>query len=450
MAVVENNHNDGTPPAGQAKRSTKTPPIARLATRDALQDPLSYYLNLTLQYGDLVCYRAAPEPGYLVSHPSYVKHILVENNQNYTKETYINQMFKKAVGDGLLTSEGEEWRRQRRLMQGAFHQNHLARMDYTITEIVEGMLARWQVAADNGIPIHVAHEMAALTLKITTNLLFGIDLGAEASVVGEAVDLGGALLERPNHPRFKTGIAMIADVVNHVIAERRRSPDKFGDLLSLLLTAKNDETGQGMDDRLIRDQVITLLLAGYETTASALTWTIYLLSQHPEVMGALQAEVSEVLGGNKPGYTDLPRLDYTRMVFEESLRLYPPAWVLGRKVISDDELGDFIIPADTILAISPYTLHRHPQFWERPDVFDPMRFTKDNAARQDRFAYIPFGAGPRKCIGNNLAMLEAQLALAMIAQRFSLHLVANQPLRPEVIFVLRGDRNMRVILEPLQ
>jgi cytochrome P450 len=450
MAVVENNRNDGSLSGSQAKRSAKTPPIARLATRDALQDPLSYFLNLTLQYGDLVCYRAAPEPGYLVSQPAYVKHILVENNQNYTKETYINQMFKKAVGDGLLTSEGEEWRRQRRMMQGAFHQNHLAKMDNTIAEIVEEMLAHWQVAADNGTPIHVAREMAELTLKITTNLLFGVDLGAEARVVGEAVDLGGALLERPNNPRFKTGITMIADVVHRLIAERRRSPDKFGDLLSLLLTAKSDETGQGMDDRLIRDQVITLLLAGYETTASALTWTLYLLSQHPEVMAVLQAEVNEVLGGNKPGYADLPRLEYTRMVFEETLRLYPPAWVLGRKVINDDELGDFTIPADTILAISPYTLHRHPQFWERPDVFDPMRFTKDHVAGQNRFAYIPFGAGPRKCIGNNLAMLEAQLAIAMIAQRFSLRLIADQPIRPEVIFVLRGDRNMRVILEPVR
>jgi cytochrome P450 len=450
MVKKKDNHINGMPSSSQTNGKAKTPPVAHPATRDLLRDPLAFYLNLTSQYGDLVCYRAAPEPGYLVNHPSYAKHILVDNNQNYTKETYINQMFKKAVGDGLLTSEGEEWHRQRRLMQAAFHQKHLATMDNAITEIVEQMLLHWQVAAEAGTPIYAAHEMAELTLKITTNVLFGVDLGGESRRIGEAVDLGAALLERPNNPRFKSGIAFMAEIVNRIIAERRQSPTGSNDLLSLLLTARYVETGEGMDDQQIRNQVITLLLAGYETTASALTWTLYLLTQHPEVLAALQTEVREVLGGRKPVTADLPRLEYTRMVFRETLRLYPPAWVMGRKVINDDQMGGFTIPADTILAISPYTLHRHPQFWEHPDSFDPMRFTKDNAARQNRFAFIPFGAGPRQCIGNNLAMLEAQLAIAMIAQRFNLRLVADHPIRPEAIFVLRPDRNMQVILEPLR
>jgi cytochrome P450 len=334
-------------------------------------------------------------------------------------------------------------------MQPAFHQKSLAKLDTAITGTIEQMLAKWQVVAEQGTPIHLAHEMALLTLTITTNLLFGVDLGMESKLVGEAVDLGGALLERPSHPRFKSALTTVSEIVNRIIAERRQSPNESPDLLSILLAAKNTDAGKGLDDRQIRDQVITLLLAGYETTASALTWTFYLLCQSPEVMSNLQAEVKEVLNGNRPRYTDLPRLKYAGMVFKESLRLYPPAWILGRKGIEDDELGDFSVPAGTILAISPYTLHRHPGFWEHPDLFDPTRFSPDKSNKLNRFAYIPFGAGPRQCIGNNLAMLEGQLAIAMIVQRYNLTLVADLPVKPEAIFVLRPDRNMRVMLEAL-
>ena len=427
----------------------KIPPSPPGSMRAQIRAPLSFFLTLTRTYGDIVCYRAAPEPAYLVNHPDYVRRVLVDNNRNYSKETYINQMFKTAVGNGLLTSEGEVWRKQRRLMQPAFHHQRLEKLDGLITGAAGAMLERWGAAAEAGQAIDIAREMASLTLTITTKALFGIDLGEDVNSVGAAVNMGADLLERPKNPRFRKALQSVKDVVERIISERRLAHEDTGDLLSMLLQVRDEETGLGMDNQQLRDQVITLLLAGYETTASALTWTWYLLSQHPESAERMQAESRRVLAGRSPANADLPNLPYARMVFEESMRLFPPAWILGRKALSDDQIGGYQVPAGTIVAISPYTLHRHPGFWERPDDFEPERFSPERSAGRNRYVYIPFGAGPRKCIGNTFGMLEAQLILPTVAGRFNLRLAPGIEINPQPVFILRPNRDMLMIPEAL-
>ena len=420
----------------------RTPPSPEGQARALVRDPLNFFLTLTRQYGDVVRYRPAPDPAILVNHPDYIRHILVDNNRNYTKDTYINQKFKDQVGDGLLTSEGAVWRQQRRLMQPAFHHTRLERLDQPIVDLVTARLERWQAAAAKGEPVDIASEMGGLTLSITTRLLFGIDLGEQVDEVGRAVNMGGDLLERPNHPRFRNGIQIIQGIVERIIRERRASFVDTGDLLSILISSRDEQTGASLDDRQLRDQVLTLLLAGYETTASALTWTWFLLSHNPAAFQRMRAEALQVLGGRQPTYADLEALTFARNVFQEGIRLYPPAWILGRRALADDAVGGFRIPAGTIVAISPYTVHRHLDFWDSPEQFDPDRFLTERFNGLHRYAYIPFGGGPRLCIGNSLAFLEAQIILAMIARSFYPRLLPGLSVRPQPIFILRPDRNM--------
>jgi cytochrome P450 len=289
-------------------------------------------------------------------------------------------------------------------------------------------------------------EMAALTLGITTRALFGVDLEARVNAVGQAMNMGADLLEKPSRPRFRKAFQMIIEVVDEIISQRRSSSEMGDDLLSRLMLAGR-ETGEAMDDREIRHQVITLLLAGYETTANALTWTWYLLAQHPDSFMKLQAEVRTVLGNRRATANDLPSLTYTRMVFEEGMRLYPPAWVLGRKSLGEDQLGNYRIPADATIAISPYTLHRHLAFWEDPDIFSPERFTPDGSAGKARSAYMPFGIGQRQCIGKDMALIEAPVILSGLAQEFHVRLLPGQNIKPKALFVLRPDRPVMMKIE---
>jgi cytochrome P450 len=426
------------------------PPNPRGSTRELVRQPLSFFQAITRQYGDVVCYRSAPEVAFLVSHPDHIRHILVENNKNYSKATYSNTKFKDVIADGLLVSEGDSWLRQRRLMQPAFHQNRLTQLVPLVTSETTRVIQSMDAAAAQGQPVDISKLMASLTLSITTKALFGVDLGDEVNNVGDVINMAADLLEKPKYARFQNALQYVDQVVMSIIEERRRTNTDTGDLLSKLLQARDEETGQGMDDQQLRNQVITLLLAGYETTANALTWTWYLLAQNPEAAAKLHEEAVRVLKqGSLPSNEDLANLPYTRMVFEEALRLYPPAWVLGRKALGEDEIGGFRVPVGTIIAISPYVVHRHPDFWDEPEVFDPLRFTSERSARRHRFAYLPFGAGPRQCIGNTLALLEAQIIVSMIARRFDLALVPDQDVHPQPLFILRPDRPVLMQVHPV-
>jgi cytochrome P450 len=442
--MTQSELNSRTPPI----TGHRLPPTPQGSLRDLVRDPLNYFLSITRQYGDIVCYRPAPETAYLINHPDYIHHVLVDNHRNYNKDTYSNQAFKKAIGPGLINFEGDAWLRQRRLMQPAFHQNRLEALDGVIVQATSDMLDRWQTCYDNSQTVDVAREMAALTMTITCRVLFGVDLGSEVNAIGEIINGVATLLEKPNHPRLQQAAREFSGVVDGIIAQRRRDFSDQGDLMSLLMTARAEDGETRIDDQQLRNEVMGLLLAGYETTANALTWTYYLLSQNPWASRRLRDEVQQDLGERRPTAADLSRLPYLRLILDESLRLFPPAWIIGRRAIADDVLGGYHVPAGTVIAICIYTLHRHPAFWEQPDLFDPERFTPERSANRKRYAYIPFSIGPRQCIGSNFALLEASLILACIAQRFELRLLSGIEVQPQALFVLRPNRDLWMTLHP--
>jgi len=433
----------------QASEDHRLPPtIAGANVREMVRDPLQFFRNIASQYGDIVCYRPAPEPAYLLTHPDYIRHVLVDKNRNYSKDTRSNQIFGKVVGKGLNTSEGETWRKQRRMMQPAFHHTRIEKLDGMIVEVAQSMLDRWQHAFESNQPIDIAREMAALTLTVTTRALFGVDLGDEVRELGEIINRAANYFEKPSNPLLVESAQEFGKVVDRIIQQRKQNFVDGGDLLSSMILARDDQSGTGMDDEQLRDQVMSLTLAGYETTASALTWTWHLLAQNLWAVDRLRSEVRDALQGRPPRYSDLENLPFTGMVLDESLRLFPPAWILGRRAIDVDAIDGYYIPADTVIAICIYTLHRHPGFWDLPDTFDPERFSPKNSEGRHKYAYIPFGGGPRQCIGNHLGLMEAALVMVSVLQRFELHSIPGMDVHPQALFVLRPNRDVMMSLHP--
>ena len=425
---------------------------------DFQADPLRAYTEAARQYGDIVRFRSGPWHSYLVTHPDYVKHVLQDNHRNYNKGALSDAYLKPLLGQGLITSEGDFWLRQRRLMQPAFHKQRLAHFGQTMTDKTLAMLDRWQTYAASGEPFDVSAEMMRLTLSIVGKTLFSAEVEDTSGEVGRAMEVAQAHVNyRTTHPfslperfptprnrRFRQAKATFDRILLSIIEERRRSGEDKGDLLGMLLAARDEATGEGMSDQQLRDETVTLFLAGHETTSNTLTWTWYLLSQHPEVARRLREELSRLLGGRTPTVADIPHLKYTTQVLEETMRLYPPAWVITRGAIGPDEIGGYPIPARALISISPYVTHRHPDFWPNPEVFDPERFTPERAADRPRYAYFPFGGGPRQCIGNNFALMEATLLLATIAQAGQLDLAPGHRVALEPLITLRPRYGMRM------
>ncbi len=431
---------------------------------DSLQDGTrtawSFPVWMAQHYGDIVRIRLLFWPAYLVNHPDGVKHVLQENQQNYHKDLYPYKILKPLLGQGLVTNDGESWLQQRHLMQPAFHRKRLAAFSTLMTDATVSMLDQWQRFAERDQPLDVAAEMLHLTLRIAGQALFNIDLSDESHTVGQAVATVNKLLSEylsapfpplsiptPRSRRLQAARRTLDQVVHDIIVQRRQQHADTGDLLSMLLLTCDEATDQGMNERQVRDEVMTLLIAGHETVATALIWSWYLLSQHPEVERRLHSELDEVLSGHLPTVDHLNRLSYTRMVIEEVLRLYPPAWVFGRKAIADDEIGGYFIPASSMIVLSPYITHRHPAFWKHPEAFDPERFAPVQAAGRPHYAYFPFGGGPRICIGNNFALMEMQLVLATLSQHYQLRLVPGHPVEPEALLSLRPRAGLPMTLQ---
>jgi len=427
------------------------------------RDPIRFALDMWHRYGDIVRIRFLFWQGYLVFHPDQIKHILQDNHRNYTKDFFTLNAFKAFVGNGLVTNNGNSWLQQRRLMQPAFHRKRLAAFGTLITGTTVEMLERWQGFAEQGQPLDIAVEMMRLTLRVVGRSLFTIDLSNETETVSRAVTtLSKLMLEymsapfpplwvsTPRNRRITSAIRTLDTVVQDIITARRQQHMESGDLLSMLLSARDEETGEGMSDKQVRDEVMTLLFAGHETTANLLAWTWYVLSQHPEVERRLHEELEAVLTGQRPSVEHLSNLPYSRMVLEETLRLYPPAWSLARKARAGDCLGGYAIPAKSVILLIPYVTHRHPAFWEEPERFDPERFTPERSAGCPRFAYFPFGGGPRQCIGNAFALMEAHLILATVAQRYRLHLVPGHTVEPEALLTLRPRYGLPMMLKPAE
>ena len=425
---------------------------------DLRRDPIQFHLNAA-KFGDVVCIRTGLGSLYFVTHPDHIKHILQDNNQNYGRSRFY-RMMKPALGEGLLLSEGAFWRRQRRLAQPAFYRQRIATFATLMTDAAAQLLERWQPAATNGQPLEIAAEMDHLTLMITNKALFSGELDIDvAERERSAMVFREHFEHRFEHPftlpesiptprnrRFRKVLRENDEFVYGLIDERRRSGHDTGDLLSMLLHARDEETGEGMSDKQLRDEVTTFLGAGSETTAMGLAWTWYLLSTHPEVDRRLRGELAAVLGGRAPTAEDLPKLQYTRMVIEEALRIYPPIWAFSRNAIADDEIAGYRIPSNSFVTMSPYVTHRDPAFWENPEGFDPERFAVDRTASRPRFAYFPFGGGPRLCIGAEFALMEMQLVVATVAQRYRLHLVPGHPVERYAMFSLRPRHGILMTL----
>jgi cytochrome P450 len=421
---------------------------------EARRDPIRLFLTAFRDHGEVVRFRFGPLVGHLVSSPAGVNHILAENNKNYGKQTRGYKNLRYVLGNGLLTSEGDLWKRQRRIAQPAFHRQRIGSFAQAMVRASEDAAAGLE--ARRGQVVDVAAEMVRLTLRIVGETLLGYDPSDAADQVGSAlafllhvanertsriVPLPPVLPTAQNR-RFRRALATLDGVVLRMIAERRRTPGERGDLLSMLMEAKDAETGEAMDDRQLRDEAMTVLLAGHETTANALTWTFLLLSRYPAALRELRAELAQVLGGRSPALDDLPRLPFTRMVLQESMRLYPPAWIIARSATGPDEIGGYRIPAGSIVFVSPYVVHRHPRLWDDPEEFDPQRFSSERALPKG--AYFPFGGGPRLCIGNAFATMEAELVLATLLQRVRFELDPAHPVELEPSITLRPRHGMRM------
>ncbi|MFU8852194.1 cytochrome P450 [Micromonospora sp. SL1-18] len=456
----------GNEPVGQEPRSAsrRTPPGPRGNAlfgklNDIRRDRLALMTSVTREYGDAVRFTMGPKALYFFNHPDHAKHVLSDNHANYRKGIGLIQA-KRALGDGLLTSEGELWRTQRRAIQPVFQRERMTRAATVVAEEAEALVTRWR-AREPGTTVDVVGEMTHLTLGVLGRALLDADLGGAESI-GEAFEtvqrqamfemltLGAVppWLPLPNQLAFRRGRRELEDLVDRLVDEHQRDGGDSDGLLSRLIASTEQESDPKVRRRRIRDELITLMLAGHETTASTLGWTWYLVDRHPEVFDRLHAEAVQVLGDRRPTYQDLHELRFTNQVVEEAMRLYPPVWLLPRRAVADDEIGGYHVPAGADVMLCPYTLHRHPGFWSDPDRFDPDRFAPERAGERSRYAYIPFGAGPRFCVGNNLGMIEAVFVVATVARELRPRLVPGHQVVADPMLSLRLRGGLPMTLEP--
>ncbi len=420
------------------------------------EDALAFFSDSTKTYGDVVYFRLGPFPIYLVNHPDYIHEILVERADKFYKGRYTKELLKPLLGSGLLTNDGDTWKRQRRLAQPAFHHKRIDAYAQVMVEHAQQLLSRWQPDQE----CEIDQEMMKLTLGIVAKTLFN----AYVSDVADLVSKNFGALQKIADAKFnsalpipswvptrrnleeKRAISELDKVIDRLISEHRASGEDNGDLLSMLLLAVDEEGSGQMTDQQIRDELMTLFLAGHETTANTLVWTWCLLAQYPDVEAKLHEELDRVLGGRVPTIQDLPQLPYTNMVVKESMRLYPPAWAFNRGPLEDVPIGDYVLKKGAMVIVSPYLIHRDGRFHDDPTRFVPERFADGYEKRLPKCAYFPFGGGPRICIGQSFALMEANLLLATIAQHYSLMIVPGQQILPDPLITLRPKYSIRAKL----
>ncbi|MGE5801930.1 MAG: cytochrome P450 [Gemmatimonadota bacterium] len=428
------------------------------------QEPLGFLLRAVRDWGDVVALRIGRQPAYLLWRPEHVQQVLQTNQRIYSKRVDPLKRLSEVLGRGLVTSTGDLWRRQRRLVQPAFHPEALDALGPVITRAIAELVDGWRPLARAGAVLDVHHEMMRLTFCIVGETLFGADLRQQADSVRGAL----AVVQQQTNERldtlvplplwvptrrnraFHNALATLDRVVGGVIDARTAAGNGAGraDLLATLMAARDEHTGRPIGRRQLRDEIVTLLLAGHENTGNALTWLWYLIARHPPVADRVGEELGRVLHGRPPAWADLPALPYARMVIEETLRLYPTSWLMLRRAEEPDEIGGFAIERGAIIVISPYLTHRHPEHWSDPEVFDPERFEEQRSSARHRFAYFPFGGGPRKCVGSGFAAGELQLVLAAVAQHYCFELEAGQVAHPLPVVSLppRGGLPLRMRL----
>ena len=445
---------DSSPSSLTAVRLRSNPvwgPLPRLR-----RDVLGTFLEFAKE-GDAITFRVLNQTIHLLTHPDHLKHVLVDRPKSYRKSTRGYQEMRKVVGNGLLTSEGDFWLRQRRLASPAFHRKRIENFAQAFVSITADEQSKW---TGQGEVRDIAHDMMAITLRIVEKTLLSREAGADTERVGDALNVGLAeLTYRMNSPwalplaiptphnlRFRRAIGVLDHAVATIVGERRRNgPVGDGDLLDMLMETL-DEKGEAMTDTQLRDEVLTILLAGHETTAMALSWTLMLLAQNPAIESQVHDEIIRVCGDRTPSLADLPALSLLDRVLHESMRLYPPAWIIARAAVEDDDVPGLRVRRGEWTFLSPYVVHRRPDFWPDPLRFDPDRFLPDAVAARHRYAWVPFSAGQRKCIGDQFAMMEARLVLATLLQKHRFELASDVPvgLDPLVTLRPRGGMPMRV------
>jgi len=418
------------------------------------RDSLGFIERVHRDYGDIVWSRFLYVPALFLYHPNEIEYVLATNAKNFVKAmTLRSNFFQRLVGNGLLTSEGEEWKRQRRLTSPAFHRHRIANYADTMVNYTRRMTATWQ----DGETRDAHQDMMRLTLEIVVRCLFSADVSNDVDHVGETLKqlvkpfasqatlkwILNNRLPTPQHLQFNRQVKKIDEVVYRIITERRAHADDAGDLLSIMLKAR-DEDGSQMSDQQLRDEIMTLFLAGHETTALTLAWTWFLLGSNPDAEKKFHAELDEVIGEREPTFEDLPRLKFTEQIVKESMRLYPPAYGLGREAINDCEIGGYPIPAGTQVFVFQWVTQRDPRFFDEPQAFKPERWTEEFESRLPRYAYFPFGGGPRACVGASFAMMEMILVLATIGQKFRLELVRDHPVAVYPAMSLRPKDGVKV------
>jgi cytochrome P450 len=426
---------------------------------DYSKDALKFEREMFERYGDVVAIRFANMKVFMMRHPDHVHQVLVSEASKFHKSPVYRMVLGRFLGEGLLTSEGSFWRRQRSMTQPAFHTKRIGSYGDVMVEYTDRLMDEYQPGAVRNIN----QDMMRLTLNIVSKTLFDAEMDANAGRVNEALTAvlhasnetmnSGFIIPQwvpiPRNRRMAKAVRELDAIINEIITERRKSNDDKGDLLSMLLQTE-DADGERMTDKQVRDEAVTIFLAGHETTANALTWAWYLLSQHPEIEAKLHEEIDNVLAGRTPTLTDLRQLEYTEMVLKEAMRLYPPVPSIGRQAIEDVEIGDVHVEKDRIIMISPMVLHNDPRWWDNPNEFRPERFAKGSEEPRHKHAYLPFGGGPRVCIGNNFAIMEGVLVLAAMAQRYQMRFVADNPVIPNAAITLRPTHAMHMRLEARQ
>ncbi|GAB7045916.1 cytochrome P450 [Catenuloplanes indicus] len=421
------------------------------------RDRLGMMTDAAGRYGDAVRIPVGPKTLYLFNHPDHAKHVLADNAANYHKGIGLTHA-RRALGDGLLTSEGALWRKQRQVIQPAFQSRRIAAQATVVADEAAGLVER--LRRTGGAPVDVMEQMTALTLGVLGRTLLDADLGAFGSIgddfaavqdqaMFELESLGTvpAWVPLPRQLRFRRARRSLSGIVDRLVAARADGTADRDDVLSRLITSARAETDPRVGRQRLRDELVTLLLAGHETTASTLSWTLHLIDDHPTVRDRLRDEARTVLGDRAPVFEDLHRLTYTAAVLNEVMRLYPPVWILPRMSLAPDVIGGYPVPAGADVLICPFTLHRHPRFWAEPDRFDPDRFTRD-AGDRPRYAYIPFGAGPRFCVGNHLGMMEATFVIAMLARELTLTKVPGHTVVREPMLSLRMRGGLPMTISP--
>lgn len=428
-------------------------------TTQVRKDPLGYFARIAAEYEGLAMLPVGLDKVYLLNSPATLQHVLVTNWRNYRKSDFYNKL-RPLFGHGIVTNDGDDWRRQRQLMNPAFHGESLQRIGQVMRAATARKISEWR-DRPAGVSFNMSTELTDLSLAIVIESLFAADAKGRTDAIAHAVDTMIEVCERrvwavpdihdrpvsPLYWRHRRARAALDEIVFDIIESRFRSGNAGNDLLGMLLGAKDPETGEPMTLSQLRDETTTLLVTGHESTANAAVWMFYTLAQHPEIEAKVREEIDRVCGDAIPTDEDLRNLTYQRMVIDEVIRYYPPAWTVSRTAIEDDVIDGYEVPAGTNMMVSPYVIHRNPRYWPDPERLDPLRFTPEQQESRPKFAYIPFAGGPRNCIGSNFAMMELQIATTMLLQAFRTKLAPQPPIQREAVLSIRPKGGIQFVAD---